>query len=554
MKPEHMKIMFAGLTEITKTTIVGPLSKLLSSTIVSLNADILRECPTDPLNILTPRPGLIFEAFRKCPVENIRVVIIGQDPYIKPGEAMGMSFSVPSGFTVPPSLRNIYKCLQHNKLITTIPTSGDLTAWAAQGVLLLNSALTTRLRVSNAHADIWKKYTDEVIRTLSGINRQIIFVLFGGFAQEKRSLIDIGRHLVFEWGHPSNLNRVNGDTMNPKNFTYCNVFNRINDHLSLHGGLPINWNPLAEPPVMTPLGPRELNDEFCREHMNIGVATSSAVTRIQTHTTMVTLTDYDTTEGGYEVTDGIFTGMYDSALTPTVTPATTHTPAVTPALIPVTTQQPTVTPATTQQPEPLSIGVTAQNAPYVIREWTDQDPQCYTSETLWVVTDGGSKDNGKPTCIAAYGWYMTDGEKIAFSTGIVPESTLAGVVYRASNNRGELMAILSAIEFVVTHCDSFNFSSIIVVSDSEYSIKSITIWIYTWLKDLEKHADKKNLDLIGKAKDIVEELKKKYKVSFRHINSHQNEPDDKDCEDWFMWKCNDIVDRLCNKTLGRKGY
>lgn len=544
MHPAHIKIMFEGLTESTKNILAKKLSRLLSSTIVAVNADITKVSPADPLSVLTPKPELIFEAFRKCPFENTRVVIIGQDPYIKPGEAHGLSFSVPKGVTVPPSLRNIYKCLQYNKLIGDIPTCGDLTSWATQGVLLLNSALTTRLRTSNAHADIWSGYTDSVIKEISAAQRPIIFVLLGGFAQEKRSLIDVRRHLVFEWGHPSNLNRVNTDENNPKNFRYCNIFNQINDHLSLHGGLPIDWDPTHAAPIVTPLGPREMSAP------TLGAAFGASVIRSSPYTTLVTLRENtDVGAGDAEIGVSLCGGMADGIFAmdaPKISVDQAQPPQQ------HSSQQHSSQQHSPQQVAAEIIALNSLGAPYIIREWCDQDPQCYTSDVLWMFTDGGSKGNGKAHCVAAYGWYVTDGEKVSFSTGVVPTVEIAGVVYKSSNNRGELTAILSAVEFVRDHLNEFSATEITIVSDSEYSINSITEWIYTWEKDPVKHADKKNKDLITAARDIVVGLKKTHKVKFQHMNSHQDEPADSDSTEWFMWKCNDIVDGLCNKSLGRK--
>jgi uracil-DNA glycosylase len=507
MRAEHMKIMFEGLTMRSKELLAKKLSSVLSAAVVGVNSDLVTANPTDPLSVMTPPPELIFDAFRKCPVETVRVVIIGQDPYIKKGEAHGLSFSVPNGVAVPPSLRNIYKCLRWNKLLENIPNTGDLTMWAQQGVLLLNCALTTRIGKSNAHAAHWCKYTDALIKSLSDLMSPVIFVLFGGFAQEKKSLIDVRRHLIFEWGHPSNLNRDNGKDDNPKNFKYCNVFTRVNEHLKLHGGLPINWDPASNGVALTPLGPREMSAP------TVGTAVGPSVER-QTSSMMVALDRSDYCDVNELLRNEGFTVEPVSSINTSC--ANTNT-------------------------------VNAS----IIREWTDQDPQCYTSDVLWVFTDGGSKGNGSAKCVASYGWYVTDGEKVAADTGIVPAVDLAGSVYRASNNRGELTAILSAIEFVRDHGSEFSFSSITIVSDSEYSIKSITDWIYKWEKDPAKAADKKNLDLISAAKNIVEKLKLNVKVVFRHVRSHQPEPADSDCEEWFVWKCNEIVDLLCNKSLGR---
>lgn len=525
MRPEHMKIMFDGLTDASKRVLTGPRAKLLSAAIIAVNADITAANPENPLHVLTPPSEKIFEAVRQCPIESARVVLFGQDPYIKRGEAQGMSFSVPADFTIPPSLRNIFKCMRYNKLIAEVPKTGDLTNWARQGVLLLNCALTTRVGKSNAHADAWSAYTDAVIKEISELPRQIIFILLGGFAQEKKQLIDARRHIIFEWGHPSNLNRINCDDANPKNFKYCNVFTRTNETLTLQGHLPINWNPTAPPPAMIPLGFREVDAP------ELGVATGSIV-RYQSHTTVVSLDCMDDTAISV-VPDGLL------ALT---------LPAVTANNSPVPTTAAANNPPADSTP---IIGMTQQHAPYIMRDCDSDDPQCSSSSALWIFTDGGSKANGRADCKAAYGWYITNGEKIAYSTGLVPEFA-TGAVYKASNNRGELTAILSALDFIVAHVTAFDNTEIIVVSDSEYSIKAITLWIYTWEKDMVKHGDKKNLDLIQPAKKLVETLVREHKISFRHMNSHQDEPPDADTEAWFMWKCNDIVDKLCNKTLGRR--
>lgn len=499
--------MFEGLSEESKRLFASP---LLSRAVVAVNADLSAANPTDPLSSMTPRPELVFEAARKCPVESVRVVLIAQDPYIKPGEAHGLSFSVPAGVKVPPSLRNIYKCLLHQGMIRSTPATGDLSSWAAQGVLLLNCALTTRIGKSNAHATAWSQYTDGVIRGLSALQRPLIFVLLGGFAQEKKSLIDLRRHFAFEWGHPSNLNRDNTSEDNPKHFKYCTVFKRVNEQLTLQGGLPINWDPTAPPPAMTPLGFHEVSAP------SIGTANGPSVVRATAQTVIVSLD-----------------------------------------------RRPTV--AELLGVEPCANSVQHASAPIsntgrpVPRECTDQDPQCYTSDVLWIFTDGGCVGNGTSKCTAAYGWYMTDGVRVCEDTGIVEKCDIADAVYQASNNRGELTGILRALQYVIAGhtdganiADSFSYSSITVVSDSEYSIKSITQWIYAWEKDPEKLSGKKNLDLIRSAKDAVETLKKKCPVNFKHVNSHRKEPVDNDTEEWFLWKCNDIVDKLCNKSLGRK--
>jgi len=179
-------------------------------------------------------PGpLIFNAFNTTPFDKVKVVVLGQDPYIKPGEAMGLSFSVPKGVRVPPSLRNIYKEL-HEDLGCTIPNHGDLTKWAEQGVFLLNASLTVERGKSNSHAKSgWHTFTDAVIRTISEERSNIVFMLWGNFAKKKAVLIDPFKHLVLEAAHPSPL--AGGAYFGSKHFS------RANEYLATQGLDTIDW-------------------------------------------------------------------------------------------------------------------------------------------------------------------------------------------------------------------------------------------------------------------------------------------------------------------------
>jgi len=181
-------------------------------------------------------PGpLIFNAFNTTPFEDVKVVIIGQDPYHGPGQAMGLSFSVPPNIVVPPSLENIYKELQTD-LNLNIPSHGDLTHWAEQGVFLLNASLTVRARSANSHQKIgWQKFTDAVIRTLSREREGLIFMLWGGFAKKKAALIDESKHHILTSGHPSPLSANRGYWFGNKHFS------KANELLKKQGGKPIDW-------------------------------------------------------------------------------------------------------------------------------------------------------------------------------------------------------------------------------------------------------------------------------------------------------------------------
>ena len=183
--------------------------------------------------VIYPPGSLIFRAFELTPVDQVKVVILGQDPYHNPGEAMGLSFSVPDGVRMPPSLRNIYREIETD---LGIRMSGrpNLESWARQGVLLLNSFLTVEAGKAASHRDIgWQEFTDAVIRYLSAHGNGIVFLLWGNFAKAKAALIDTSRHHVLTAAHPSPL--AGGA------FFGCRHFSQTNQILVSEGKTPINW-------------------------------------------------------------------------------------------------------------------------------------------------------------------------------------------------------------------------------------------------------------------------------------------------------------------------
>ena len=152
------------------------------------------------------------------------MVILGQDPYHELGQAMGLSFSVPDGVMLPPSLQNIYKEI-HSDLGKPIPTSGDLTRWAKQGVLLLNATLTVRAHEANSHQALgWQNFTDAAIETINTHREHIVFMLWGGFARSKKRLIDTNRHCIIESVHPSPLSANRGGWFGQHQFSRCNAY------------------------------------------------------------------------------------------------------------------------------------------------------------------------------------------------------------------------------------------------------------------------------------------------------------------------------------------
>lgn len=182
-----------------------------------------------------PPGSLIFNAFNLCPFDRVKVVIIGQDPYHEPGQAQGLSFSVPEGVPFPPSLQNIFKEIQLD-LGKPMPPTGDLTRWAEQGVLLLNATLTVRAHQAASHQRHgWEQFTDAAIRALNAEREHLVFILWGGYARSKAQLIDRSRHLVLESVHPSPLSANRGGRFGNHHFSQCNAY------LREHGEQEIDW-------------------------------------------------------------------------------------------------------------------------------------------------------------------------------------------------------------------------------------------------------------------------------------------------------------------------
>ncbi len=181
-----------------------------------------------------PPPKCVFNALDAVAFEDVRVVVLGQDPYHGPGQAHGLCFSVPDGVPKPPSLQNIFKEI-HQDLGLPIPASGNLEHWARQGVLLLNATLTVEAGQAGSHQGKgWEEFTDAVIRKLSEEREGIVFLLWGAYAQKKGAQIDRAKHLVLQAPHPSPLSAHNG-------FFGCRHFSKTNAYLVSKGGAPIAW-------------------------------------------------------------------------------------------------------------------------------------------------------------------------------------------------------------------------------------------------------------------------------------------------------------------------
>ena len=183
-----------------------------------------------------PPQVALFQAFSYCPFDKVKVVILGQDPYHGEGQAHGLSFSVPKGITLPPSLKNILKEWEENTGFP-LPEHGDLSPWAKRGTLLLNSVLSVEAHRAGSHQKRgWEGLTDTVIETLSAQHEGLVFMLWGGFAQKKARLIDEGKHLILRSGHPSPLSANLGYWFGNKHFSQCNSY------LIEKGKPPMDWS------------------------------------------------------------------------------------------------------------------------------------------------------------------------------------------------------------------------------------------------------------------------------------------------------------------------
>ena len=197
----------------------------------------IRSFLIEEYNTRTIYPSMydLYNCFRYTPFSSLKVVLLGQDPYHNEGQAHGLCFSVQDGVKFPPSLDNIFKEL-HSDVGCDAPKSGNLTKWAEEGVLLLNTSLTVREHQANSHSKCgWAWFTDSVIRLISEKKENVVFILWGGNARSKKALIDTNKHCIVESVHPSPLSAYNG-------FFGSKPFSKTNDYLIKHGLAPVDWN------------------------------------------------------------------------------------------------------------------------------------------------------------------------------------------------------------------------------------------------------------------------------------------------------------------------
>ena len=233
-----MSLTEQQLTQLEKVQLDASWKYGLSDFLLSPKMDQLKDFLVQEKNankVIYPPSSLIFNALNTTPIANVKVVILGQDPYHGPNQAHGLSFSVQNGVAIPPSLRNIFHELKSD-LGVEIPKHGNLTHWAEQGVLLLNAVLTVEAGQPTSHQKQgWEDFTDHVIDVLSEQCQHIVFILWGAYAQRKGKRIDETKHLVLKAAHPSPL------AANRGGFFGCKAFSKSNNYLKQHGIEPIDW-------------------------------------------------------------------------------------------------------------------------------------------------------------------------------------------------------------------------------------------------------------------------------------------------------------------------
>ncbi len=481
--PENIKTIFEGLDEQTKEKIVRNIKPELTQALGRVG----RKMAANPKAVLSPSCRDIMRAWRACPFTSVRVVILAQDPFINPGEAHGLCFSVPRGIKIPPSTANIFNCLVKQGLIPDKPTHGNLAGWAKQGVLLINAAYTTIIGKSNAHADDWAGYSDAVIGQLSADPAPKIFILLGNFAKNKAKLV-AEHHVVLPWGHPSPLNNANKSD-NPKNFIYCDVFTKCNNQLVAWGSPPINWDP-----DFLPVDPIAQVDPAVQANL-LAMQVNPTVQVNPTMQVNPTVQVNPTAQGGAPKLDILIEKeAEDDPMPPT------------------------------------------HDSVYIFTDGGATKNGQVDSEASWAfyINDGIS-------CVKSYGIVP----KVVIPGQIFQSSNNRGELTAICMAMEYVANRVGAPETAFVPG-----AKLIIISDSMYSINCINVWGPKWFAEPERLDGKKNIDLIRRGVEQLAELRKTMDVKFAHTRGHKSEPSIEDYDQWFNWYGNKVVDTLCNIALG----
>ena len=473
------------------------------------------------LENITPPIENIFECFKN--IHEIKVILIGQDPFPRSGQATGYAFSVPKNQPIPPSTHNIYKCLMNNKLMGEKPTHGNLEKWASQGVLMLNSTLTTLIGRSSKHK-FWNNYTDALIKEFD--KSTYIYILLGDEAIEKRKFIVNPSSTVLTWGHPSSLYSVN-NIEHPDNFKYCDCFTKANKILISKNKTPINWDPNYDVNINN-----TINDDVnvLKEHIN---ELNESINDVQN-------------ELNESINDD--SNLQANSNSQSQSNLQSNLQANSQLQIQLVDQL------------PVSFDVFYK---MVSKDMMKSKDMVNSKDIIiHIFTDGAAKNNNVPeVCTAGWGYYIVGDLPISkWNNGNVVRTVEA----HPSNQRGELNGIYNGLLEINKIVDMISDKVIVkdkygnnanninikLISDSEYSLKIISEWYASWVSK-GKLESKKNLDIISPMMDVVNQLRKKTIFGVKHVNSHIKEPI-RGTYEWFLWFGNEVADKLASTGINKR--
>jgi ribonuclease HI len=476
------------------------------------------------------------------------------------------------------------KCLLRHKLITKIPKDGDLTSWASQGVLLLNTALTTIAGKANAHEKIWPEYTKELIKSLAERPKPIVFILLGTKAKAFESVIKTagGHHPILMGPHPSPMNARS-------DFSLCEVFKDTNTELVKCGFSAINWDSIngtvrQEVLAQQPLKPAQTSSlaetqyvDSSRNHQVPTQQPSYIAQSPQIHeqqpSALVSNSQVSQQNpqmvGQQSLT--LAQSQQNDSLSKLEKPvrkprASTQRSAVDNELhAAIATIKMYAADKSTKNFNDMQTvliklrGMTDPNDCVELQSFVPTGDNT-DSDSLYLFTDGGASGNGKAHCRASWAFLITTLQE---GTCVGDSDLIAG---QGTNNIGELTAILRGLECIRDHngtfnkipkdqmqgCEPIKYKNVTIISDSEYALNCVFVWYKKWIAE-GRDADKKNIELIKRIVDLVDQLKEPpYSIALKHQHqrSHQSQPDSSVSQiSRFMWYGNDQVDKMCTAAL-----
>ena len=454
-------------------------------------------------NIICPNYNNILRAFNYFTPKDLRVVIIGQDPYPEPDESCGLSFSTKNK-VISGSLRNINTAINRT-YPEQILTNGCLEHWVRQGVLLLNRSLTTIKGKSNVHTKIWKPFTDFLVEFIDNLDQPIIFVLWGNNAKEIIPLLKKSRYVT--WRHPSPM--ANTNIQQCELFINCDSFRLVNEFIKENKlGELITWgNKIIDLP-----NTKEVNDDIVKSIIN--------ESQIKFHKNPLENLEEVTIKQGNNF-DPFEENIEDENL---INIDSKHN-----------------IPNNNLNNNPI-ISKPIIKIINNINIWIPNNTKLCLSGKTVIFTDGAASNNGRVNAVASYAFLIKFGEHEGY---VEKGEVIKTETYNPSNNRGELLGLLNSLQYIL---DNNIKSDLVIISDSSYTINMYNSWLDKWILE-ESINTKSNQDLIHRMIDIKTEIKKRnINVLVSFVESHATKPSQSDDDIYFIWEGNYEVDKLATSV------